>query len=557
MKRIQLPIVFALLFALLVASNNVTETNDSEIKATNFPLPEIKETNGVKQLHVNNEPFLIIGAELLNSSASSIEYMDVIWARIKTLNVNTVFLPITWQQFEPQEGTFDYSLIDSHIKTAYENDLKLILLWFGSWKNGESHYTPNWVKTDMERFPRMILKDGKVSTVISNINENCLSADLKAYKKLMERIAQVDKHGTVLMMQIENEVGLLGSTRDFSHEANKLFKQQVPDELLAHIRNNLNKLKPNIYEPYINNGSKTEGAWEEVFGKSPNTDEIFMAWNYAVYVNEIAKAGKSIHNLPTLVNAWDAAGGNLIPGVWPSGGPNYLMLDIWQAGAPAIDVLANDNYSTKFGLSAANFVHNGNSLLIPEACAIWLNDTISAAPKAFFSFGHFKAMGFSPFGIDHQVYHTNHPIKNAYEVLDNLKPLILKAQVENKINGFMEGDEASPTSFQLGDFIFKPNYDLQKDSLIKGYGLIIQISEDEFLVSGNACRVWHESADSSKPNSQLLSVEEGKFVDGKWVKRRTLNGDEFGIKLPPNPYDLASDVYLDDVSILKIKLFKY
>ena len=136
-------------------------------------------------------------------------------------------------------------------------------------------------------------------------------------------------------------------------------------------------------------------------------------------------------------------------------------------------------------------------------------------------------------------------------------PLITKAQVENRINGFMEGDNASPASFQLGDFIFKPNYNLQKNSLIKGYGLIIQISEDEFIVSGNACHVGYESADSSKPNSQLLSVEEGKFVDGKWVKKRTINGDEFGIKLPPNPYNIASDVYLDDISILKIKLFKY
>jgi hypothetical protein len=403
----------------------------------------------------------------------------------------------------------------------------------------------------------MLFKDRKISNTISNTNGNCLNADLKAYKKLMERIVQVDKHGTVIMMQIENEVGLLGGTRDFSLEATKLFEQQVPGELIKYLSNNLNKLKPNIYKSFVYNGSKSQGTWEEVFGKSPNTDEIFMAWNYAKYINELAKMGKAIHNLPTFVNAWDASGGNLIPGVWPSGGPNYLMLDIWQAGAPDIDVLANDNYSPTFGLSAANFVHNDNPLLVPEACAIWMNDTLSAAAKAFFCFGHFKAMGFSPFGIDHPVYHRNHPLKKAYEVLDNLRPLITKAQVEDRINGFMEGDSASPVSFQLGDFIFKPGYDLQKNSLIKGYGMIIQISEDEFIVSGNACNVGYESADSSKPNSQLLSVEEGKFVDGKWVKKRTLNGDEFGIKLPPNPYNIASDVYPDDISVLKIKLFKY
>ena len=528
MRIFKVVIVFTLLITSLIVSSNANKASRSEDIATNQNLPAIKETNGLKQLYVKNEPFLIIGGELLNSSASSIEHMKDIWAHVKSLNVNTVFLPVNWQQFEPKEGTFDYSLIDSHIKSANDNNLKLVILWFGSWKNGESHYTPDWVKTDMKRFPRMLFKDGKVSTTISNINKNCLNADLKAYKKLMERIVQVDKHSTVIMMQIENEVGLLGGTRDFSSEATKLFEQQVPSELMKYISNNLNKLKPNIREPYVASGSKARGTWEEVFGKSPATDEIFMAWNYANYINELAKAGKAIHNLPTFVNAWDASGGNLIPGVWPSGGPNYLMIDIWQAGAPDIDVLANDNYSPSFGLSAANFVHNKNPLLVPEACAIWMNDTISAAPKAFFCFGHFKAMGFSPFGIDHQTYHSNHSIKKAYEVLENLSSLITKAQVEDKINGFMEGDEASPESFRLGDFIFKPNYNIQKDSLIKGYGLIIQLSEDEYLVSGNACHVGYQSANSGKPNSQLLSVEEGKFVNGKWVKKRTLNGDEFG-----------------------------
>lgn len=557
MNRIQLPVIFTLLCALIMACNNANPSSGSGEVAAISDVPVIKTTNGVKQLYVNNKPYLIIGAELLNSSASGIGYMHNIWKRTKALNVNTVYLPITWQQLEPQEGKFDYTLVDSHIKNAHENGLKLIFLWFGSWKNGESNYTPNWVKTDMKRFPRMLFKDGKISNVLSNINKNCLSADIKAYKKLMERIAQVDTSGTVLMMQVENEVGFLGSTRDFSPEANTLFEQQVPNVLIKYINANLQKLKPNIYTAYVNNGSKTEGTWEDVFGKSPSTDEIFMAWQYAKYVNEISKAGKSVRKLPTFVNAWDAAGGNLIPGIWPSGGPNYLMLDIWQAGAPDIDVFANDNYSGKFGLSAKNFVHNNNPLLIPEACAIWEKDTISAGPKAFLSFGHFKAMGFSPFGIDHPVYHANHPIRNAYKVLTDLMPLILKAQADDKINGFLEGDEASPESFKLGDFIFKPDYSIQKDPRIKGYGLIIQISANEYLIAGNGCRIAQKSANTSKPNSQLLSVEEGTFVNGKWLKKRIINGDEFGIKLPPNPYDLASDVHLEEVTVLKVKLFNY
>ena len=557
MNRIRLLIFFILLCALMTECNKVDNPSNSGRVAGNSIVPVIKNTNGVKQLYVNNEPYLIIGAELLNSSASGIEYMSDIWKSAKVLNVNTLYLPVTWQQLEPKEGTFDYSLVDSHIKKAQENGLKLIFLWFGSWKNGESNYTPEWIKTDMVRFPRMLFKDGTISNVISNISENCLSADVKAYKRLMERIARIDRHGTVIMMQIENEVGFLGSTRDFSTEANTLFEQDVPQELIKYINENSGKLKPNIYTAYVKNGSKTGGSWEEVFGKSPNTDEIFMAWYYAKYVNQIAKAGKSVYNLPTFVNAWDAAGGNLIPGIWPSGGPNYLMLDIWQAGAPGIDVFANDNYSANFGLSAKNFVHNNNPLLIPEACAIWENDTVSAGPRAFFSFGHFKAMGFSPFGIDHPVYNNSHPIKAAYAVLNNLMPLILKAQADNKINGFMEGDKASPQSFKLGGFIFRPDYNIKKDPRIKGYGLMIQISNDEYIVAGNACRITHESANANKPKSQLLIIEEGMLVNGKWLKKRVINGDEFGIKLPPNPYDLASDIHLKDVTVLKIKLFNY
>ena len=157
MKRLQSAVVFTLLLAFLSACNHDKNSNSTDV-ATHLTLPIIKETKGLKQLYVNNEPFLIIGAELLNSSASSVEHMKDIWAHIRSLNVNTVFLPISWQQFEPEEGSFDYSLIDSHIKSAYDNNLKIVILWFGSWKNGESNYTPDWVKTGMNRFPRMLFK---------------------------------------------------------------------------------------------------------------------------------------------------------------------------------------------------------------------------------------------------------------------------------------------------------------------------------------------------------------------------------------------------------------
>jgi hypothetical protein len=544
------------LFLLFASCNSSKLSQEDNAEISSSSLPYIKESNGVKQLIVDDKPFVILGGELMNSSASSIEYMEPIWARVKSLNVNTILLPINWQQFEAVEGEFDYSLIDSHIKKAHENDLRIIILWFGSWKNGRSHYTPDWVKTDMDRFPRMRYEDQIITPTISNISEECLKADTKAYLKLIKRIKEVDSHNTVIMMQIQNEVGLLGGSRDFSPAAQELFEQNVPFELINHINQNIDKVKPFIREAYRNNGSKQHGSWEGVFGKSLLTDEIFMAWNYALYINHIAKAGKEVHNIPTLVNAWVAAKERKL-GEYPSGGPNYRMLDIWLAGAPYIDILAVDNYEPYFDEKCNDFVHQGNPLFMPEAVAIWKGDTISAGAKAFYTIGHYNAICFSPFGIDHETYHSNHPLKNAYQVLGNLMPFITRAQVENRIDAFMEYDESIPKIFSLGDYQFTVNYNIKKAPHIKGYGLVIQTGTDEFIIAGNAFRLDVESINASIPTAQLISVEEGVFVDGIWQRGRVLNGDEFHIKFPAKPYDLVENVVLDEVAIHKVKLFTH
>lgn len=555
--RRNLSLHFLLVIILLVASCSQTEKSDVKHGGqSKYALPYLKETNGIKQLIVDGSPYIIIGGELMNSSASSIEYMEPVWPHLTSMNVNTVLLPITWQQLEPVEGDFDYTLVDSHIENARKNDLRIIFLWFGSWKNGMSHYTPDWVKTDLNRFPRMQFENGKITPVISNINEECLKADKKAYLMLMKRIAQIDKDRTVLMMQIENEVGLLGDSRDYSSAATELFEQNVPEELIQFIYKNSDEIKPVVRDAYTKNGSKSKGSWEEVFGKSKDTDEMFMAWHYARYINELSKAGKEIHNIPTLVNAW-AANAEEEPGDWPSGGPNYRMLDIWLAGAPEVDILATDNYTEKFNEKCMEFIHQDNPLFIPEACAIWLEDTISAPAKAFYTIGHFNAICFSPFGIDHENYHSNHPVKSAYKVLNQLMPFITQAQIENKVNAFMEFDPSTPSSFELGDYKFTAVYKRKKAPHIKGFGMVIQTADDEFIITGNAFELEVESRDNNKPNAQLISVEEGMFVEGNWKRQRILNGDEFGLKFPAKPYDLIENVVLGEMSIHKVKMFKY
>ena len=546
------------LFMMFIAScSNTTKDENKQEEQSEDTLPFIKETNGVKQLIVDGEPYIMIAGEAMNSSSSSIKYMEPVWPHLKKLHVNTVLLPIMWQQFEPAEGEFDYTLIDSHIENARKNDIHLVVLWFGSWKNTRSDYAPDWVKMDWERFPRMKGDDGEIKRAIVNFDDKCLEADKKAYLKLLERIKEVDKDHTVLMMQIENEVGIKKNGRDHSDAANELFAQNVPDELIQYIRKNIDNIKPILRNAYKNNGSKEQGSWEEVFGKSLDTDEMFMAWNYASYINELSKAGKKIYPIPTFVNAC-AADSIRKPGDWFSGGPNYRMLDIWQAGAPDIDVFAIDNYQIEdFNKKCRQFVHQGNPLFIPEACAPWLRDTHTAAAKAFFTIGHYNAICFSPFAIDHEMYENdNHPIINAYKVLNDLMPLITKAQVENKLNAFMELDASTSKPFVLGGYKFTPKYEQKKSPEITGYGMVIQTGEDEFIIAGNAFELDFRSADEDKPYVEMLTKEEGEFVDGEWIGNRVLNGDEYSLKFPAKPFGLIENIQAGEISVHKIKLFR-
>ncbi len=111
-------------------------------------LPYLEKQRTAHQLIVGDKPFLIIGGELGNSSASSLSYMKDIWPTLLKLNLNSVLIPVYWELIEPVEDEFDFSLVDSLIYQARRNDLKVVFLWFGTWKNSMSCYAPKWVKTD-------------------------------------------------------------------------------------------------------------------------------------------------------------------------------------------------------------------------------------------------------------------------------------------------------------------------------------------------------------------------------------------------------------------------
>lgn len=299
-------------------------------------LPYLQKQGSTTQLMVDGKPFLVIGGELGNSSASSIEDIERIFPKLQRMGLNTVLVPAYWDLTEPQEGKFDFTLTDKVIQQARANDLKVVFLWFGAWKNSMSCYAPIWFKEDYKKYPRAYTKAGKPLEIASSFSENVFQADSRAFSQWMKHIASVDKEeGTVIMIQIENEIGMLEDARDYSKEADKLFYAPVPSLFIDYLQKNKRSLHPEMLAKWESQGFKKKGTWQEVFGADVYTDEIFMAWSYAQYVERMAKLARSIYNIPLYVNAAMNSRGRK-PGEYPSAGPLAHLIDVWHYAAPNI-----------------------------------------------------------------------------------------------------------------------------------------------------------------------------------------------------------------------------
>ena len=311
-------------------------------------IPHLEKRGAATQLIVDGKPFLMLAAEIHNSSSSSLEYMRPIWPRLAAIPLNTVLTPVSWELIEPAEGQFDFGLVDGLILDARRNDLHLVFLWLASWKNGMSSYAPVWVKKDTRRFPRVIEKDGREVEILSTFGKATMDADARAFAALMRHIREVDGEAhTVVMMQVENEVGVLGDSRDRSPAADQAFRGAVPQELFRYVEQHRETLMPEFLHTWQAAGSKTAGSWEHVFGAGPETDKEFMAWNYGRFVNRVAAAGKAEYPIPMYVNTW-LSGPDTTPGQYPSGGPVAGMLDVWRAAAPKLDFFSPDIYVADF-----------------------------------------------------------------------------------------------------------------------------------------------------------------------------------------------------------------
>ena len=346
---------------------------------------------------MDGRPFLILGGELANSSASSREGLKPAWARFAELHMNTVLAPVSWELIEPAEGQFDFSSVDGLIEDARAAGQHLVLLWFGSWKNSMSSYAPAWVKRDEARFPRARLADGRGLEILSALSRNNLDADARAFAALMAHVKAVDGgRNTVLMVQVENEMGMLPAARDRSPAADAAFAGPVPQALLAYLAAHRAELAPELRALWEANGARMQGDWRTVFGPDAAAEEVFTAWTLARYADAVTRAGKAAYGLPMYFNAAQNRPGRA-PGDYPSGGPLPHLIDVWKAGAPSADLLAPDIYFRDFAEIADAIAGR----TIRSLCRRRTSAGRPQAPsEAFLAFGAYDAIGFSPFSID-------------------------------------------------------------------------------------------------------------------------------------------------------------
>ncbi|MBW6527518.1 DUF5597 domain-containing protein [Sphingomonas sp. RHCKR7] len=512
-------------------------------QAQSAATPHLERRGAATQLIVDDEPFLMLGGELHNSSSSDLAYMAPIWPRLKAMNLNTVLVPVAWETIEPQEGRFDFSRVDGLLKGARAQNLRLVLLWFGAWKNTYSSYVPGWVKRDQARFARAQTSDGRGTERLSPFSAAARDADARAFGELMRHLRAADgTQHTVVMVQVENEVGVIPESRDHSAAADAALAAPVPEALLRYLAAHRATLHPTLRTAWEAAGARAAGTWHEVFGDAAMTDSLFMSWAYATFIEKVTAAGKAHYRLPMFTNA-ALIRPNYEPGQYNSGGPLPFAIDIYKAGAPSLDFLAPDIYFEDYADWASQYARPDNPLFVPEA----RGGPVGAA-NALYSFGTLQAIGFSPFGIDGEgvvlqgdasiglsAAGEGDPAMTAlYGQLAPLAPTILRKQAEGSVTTvLMEGGAQRAGRGRIGEYIVNmvraagAKGDVDQTSRIAA--MFLQNGPDEFLVVGSGDAQLSFTTD--RPGPPLVGVEsidEQVFRDGQIVTARRLNGDETG-----------------------------
>jgi len=521
------PLLFCLAFLLttVVTIGQPAAIGQPVTRSQSANLPRIQTLNGRHALLVDNQPFLILGGQAHNSSAWP-ALLPNVWAAAAQLHLNTLELPVYWEQVEPLPGKFDFSLVDTLLTQARDHNVRLVLLWFATWKNGSNHYMPLWMKQDPKKYPNITGRKGQPIDSPSPHSEATEQADVKAFAAFMHHLKEADEKHTVIMVQVENESGSWGSVRDYSLQAQKLFDGPVPKQLLAP------ELLKTLNRPVVGKGS-----WQEVFG--PRADEYFQAWSIASFIGKVAAAGKAEYPLPLYVNA--ALRDPLTDPMadsYESGGPTDNVIPIWKIAAPAIDLLAPDIYlegAAKVQKVLDLYTRPDNPLFIPE-----IGHRVENA-KYFDAALANGGIGFSPFGIDDngrgetptETAQRLAPFSAGYAVAATMMPQLAKWSFEGKIKAAIESEDHGEQIIDLGSWQAVVHFGLGDREALKpnqntdGKLMIVQLHENEFLLIGDKCHVIFRPAGTNAGKAwQYAVVEEGSYDNGEFKRSRILNGDE-------------------------------
>jgi hypothetical protein len=496
-------------------------------------MPRVAHQDGRYALMVDGKPYLMLGAQVSNSSGWP-EKLAALWPMAELMHVNTLEVPVYWEQLEPSEGKFDDSVVDDVVQQARAHHVRLILLWFATWKNGKMHYAPEWVKSDTKRFPRVITPAGLPIDVLSPNSSANYNADAAAFSHLMAHLRQIDgTQHTVIMMQLENESGALGAVRDFSPMAQKQFEANVPAEISQALH-------------------KPAGNWKALFGD--DADEALAAYATANYIDKVAEAGKKQMALPMYVNNWlkspRAYPVSSIPGVdYPSGGPTYNMLDMWKAAGPHIDVIAPDIHVPGvqgFKNVMQQYISPDNALFIPETDGYGATRGNDGQGRLEFLALGAGSFGFSPFGIDHITTGPDGKLDVERQGLAENNRLLVPSgevvaqlQYQGKMQTAVEEPGLAQMELAFGDWTARVSFPPAFDAAVPNDGgspsarlkmgrvLIAPIATDEFLVIGIDAQVsFHRTVHPQTVQTQFLHVQEGHYEGSTWKGGRLWNGDE-------------------------------
>ena len=482
-------------------------------------------------LKVNGQPMLILGGELSNSAATCFDDIDRVMPEMKRIGLNTVLVPTQWDLVEPREGEYDFSLIARAIDKARENKLKVVFLWFGAWKNSMSCYAPMWFKEDLKRFPRAITATGKPMEIASAFSKNVLEADRRAFSKLMEYIKEKDKEqSTVIMVQVENEIGMLESARDYSPEATRLYNSEVPEELLSYLESHAKTLHPYTLKKLTDSETlsresqktlseklKRGGTWSALFGDDIYTEEMFMAYHYAKYVEQLAQSAQGIHDIPLYVNAALNSRGRK-PGEYPSAGPLAHLTDMWRCAAPSISMLSPDIYDTGFKGWASQYDLPGNPLFIPESRCCE-----NSGVRAMYTFGEHRAVGFCPFAIDQASPADRASVSGSYAIINQLSSLLLDSEATEKTWGLLFDKTDRERTITDGNLVMTCNHFFtlpwdaraKADTWPEGGGIIIKLAKNDYIVAGNGIVVTFQTATEKAQEERKILGEDGFATTGK------------------------------------------